>query len=396
MALSNCAECKENLQIKDDRIECYGFCGKKFHFSCISKYNKFYKKNMITLLIEIPNFQWYCDDCIPYTINGTYSGILRSITSCVNVLTNTVNVRQLDNGSISTSSPKLTSPDNGISNNQSIQTETQTGLQNSLTQNVISTDFQSNPSESIANTSIISIEMASNESSNTDVVNATTKRKLSPSLDNAKRRESNVHCPSQSSNLDDFVAVNKTQINTMDKTENLRCIYVTPFKPTTESSEIISHLKSFGFIRELADKINCTKLISDKVNQNRLSFVSFKLFVPEEYYNLVADNSIWPKGVSVKDFETRSKIKSQPQPKNRNQTKRNFKSGAQKNANGQKPNFRSNQRRINQNQSQSHLHFNQSQYPMMNYPMINHPLFNPQMLWNLPGLQKQFHQNAHL
>lgn len=398
MAYSNCAECKENLQIKDDRIECYGFCAKRFHFSCISKHNKFYKKNVITLLIEIPNFHWYCDDCIPHTINGTYSGILHNINSCVNILTNTANVQKLDNGSIQTSSPKSTSPDNGISNTQSIQTQAQNGLQSSMTQNqnLAATDLHSTSNVSVANTSNMSMEIVSNESSNTDFITVATKRKLSPSLDNSKRRKSNVHCPSQSSNLDDFVAVNNTQIDTAEKTENLRCIYITPFKPTTDSNEIISHLKSFGFIREIADKINCTKLVSAKVKQNKLSFVSFKLFVPDEYYNLVADNSIWPRGISVKDFETRSKLKTQPQPKNRIQTKRNFKSTVQKNGNVQKPNFRSKQKWINRNQYQLHPHYNQSQYSM-NYPMPNHPLFNPQMLWNLPGPlnQNQFHPNSH-
>lgn len=403
MALSNCAECKENLQLKDNRIECYGFCGKKFHFSCISKTNKAYKKHVMTLLIEIPNFQWYCDDCIPHTINGTYNGILQNINSCVNILTNTVNGQQLDNGSISTFCTQSTSPANGISTVQPFQTQTQiqtqiqTGFQDSNIQNVNTADSQSNSSESVANTSTISIDMTPDELSNADFVTVNAKRKLSPSIENAKRRKSNVHFPSQGSQLGDFVAVNKTQINTTDKNENSRCIYVTPFKPTTESSEIMSHLKSFGFIREFADKINCVKLISDKVNPNKLSFVSFKIFVPDEHFNVVSDQSIWPQGISVKEFETRLKIKEKPIPKVRNLTKRNFNSNTQKNTHHPKSNFRPRPRRINQNQNRPHL--NQSANSMMTYPMVNQPMFNPQMLWNLPGFQNQFqnqyHRNAH-
>lgn len=349
MALSNCAECKENLQIKDDRIECYGFC-------------------------------------------GTFSGILHNINSCVNVLKSTVNGQQLDNGSISTISTQSTSPVNGLSNTQQIQTQIQTEFQNSNAQTVITNDVQSNASESVANSSNISIDMISDESSNADFVTVNAKRKLSPSLEKAKRRKSNVHSPSQSSHLGDFVAENKSQIKTTDNNENSRCIYITPFKPATDSSEIISHLKSFGFIREFADKINCVKLISDKVNQNKLSFVSFKLFVPDEFYNLVADKSIWPQGISVKDFETRLKLKTQPQPKKQNSIKRNFNSTVQKNTNRQKSNFRPRQMKINQ--TQPHPQLNQSAFPS-NYPMMNQPIFHPQMLWNLTGLQNQFHRNAH-
>lgn len=394
MALSNCAECKVNLQINDNRIECYGFCGKKFHFSCISKTNKAYKKQVITLLIEIPNLQWYCDDCIPYTINGTYSGILQNINSCVNVLTNSINGQQLDNGSISTISSNSTSPVNGLTNTQpiQIQTQIQTGFQNSSIQNAIITELQSNSSDSVANTSIISIDMTSDEPFNADSVTVNAKRKLSPAVENAKRRKSNVHSPSHSSHLGDFVAVNKSQINTIENNENSRCIYITPFKPTTDSSEIISHLKSFGVIREFIDKINCVKLISDKVNQNKLSFVSFKLFVPDEYFNLVADKSIWPQGISVKEFENRSKLIPKPKQKNQNSNKLNFNSSVQKNTHHQKSNFRPKQRKSNQiqSQTQSHPHLNQSALSMMNYPMVNQPLFNPQMMWNLPGFQNQF------
>lgn len=403
MALSDCAVCSDKLQLTENRIECYGFCGKKFHFSCISKSNKAYKKHVMTLLIEIANFQWYCDDCIPYTINGTYSGILKNINSCVNVLTTTVNEQQLDNGSISTFTTQLTSPINGISPVQPIQTQIQTqfqtGFQDFNNQNVNTTDIQSKSSDSVANTSntsINSINMASDDLSNADSVTVCAKRKLSPSKENVKRRKSNVHSPSQGSHLGDFVAVNKTQIDTIDKAENSRCIYVTPFKPTTDSSEIISHLKSFGFIREFADKINCVKLISDKVNQSKLSFVSFKLFVPDEFYNLVADKSIWPQGISVKDFETRSKNQTKPQQKNQNPFRRKFNSTVQKNLNRPKLNFHPKQRKINQILTHPHPHYNQSAYSMMNYPMMNQPLFNPQMMWNIPTLQNQnqFHRNA--
>lgn len=351
------------------------FLRKKFHFTCISKSNKSYKKNVITLLIDIPNLQWYCDDCIPFTINGTYSGILKNINTCVNALSNTVGGHQPDNGSISTIS-------------QPIQNQIHTPIQIDNT-----TDNQSNSSESVANTSIISIDMTPDEISNANFFTVNAKRKLSPPLEKAKRRKSNIHSPSQSSHLGDFVAVKKTQINTTDNDENYRCIYVTPFKPTTDTSEIISHLKSFGSIREFVDRIKCVKLISEKVNQNKLSFVSFKILVPGEYFNLVAEQSVWPEGISVKEFETHLKIKEKPQPNIQKSIKRNYnsniqKSTHQKNTQLSKSNFRPRQKITNQALTQIRPHLNQSAYSMMNYPMIQ-PMINPQMLWNMPGLQNQ-------
>lgn len=51
-----CAECKEEIVNHNDSIECYGFCGHKFHFTCVAKDNtKATKRMVISYLLNIPN-----------------------------------------------------------------------------------------------------------------------------------------------------------------------------------------------------------------------------------------------------------------------------------------------------------------------------------------------------
>lgn len=83
---NTCNTCEFEIADSDDALQCYGFCGQKFHFPCISKENKKYKKALINYLIDIPNLQWFCNECICNTINATYNGILKNLHQFSNVI----------------------------------------------------------------------------------------------------------------------------------------------------------------------------------------------------------------------------------------------------------------------------------------------------------------------
>lgn len=93
--------------------------------------------------------------------------------------------------------------------------------------------------------------------------------------------------------------------NEMDPTSKIRSVYVSPFAPNTELSQIVDHLRNHNFTKGFADKTSCVKLVRN--NQKKLSFVSFKIDVPEQFYNVISDPALWPSEVNVKEFEQRNK-----------------------------------------------------------------------------------------
>lgn len=48
--------------------------------------------------------------------------------------------------------------------------------------------------------------------------------------------------------------------------------------------------------------MQCKKLVPEKCNEKKLSFVSFKLTVHKEFFDVYCDKSFWPVGVSTSEF----------------------------------------------------------------------------------------------
>lgn len=234
-----CAQCSEEITSKNDSIECYGFCGHKFYFQCVANNNTSYKKSILSFLINIPNLQWYCNDCIPHTISGTFNGILKKLDQCsddINQLaksklkpqTDSFNVDVSQNNSliISTQMPTLTHTTNG-DNASTVPFAEET--------NTLTTSSQHNDSSQC-------IEMRSaDEDENIESVITTqsnNKRKLIVSvrasdLKRQKSINSSMTSDATASQLGDFVLSNATVTTkaTDDVIQNkpaTKHIYVTP------------------------------------------------------------------------------------------------------------------------------------------------------------------------
>lgn len=88
------------LKSNSDSIDCYGFCGHKYHFTCVSKNNSSYKKAIIPYLVNIPNLQWYCNDCLSLTFNGTFNGILSKLNKCTDNLNDVLTPKVTQNADV--------------------------------------------------------------------------------------------------------------------------------------------------------------------------------------------------------------------------------------------------------------------------------------------------------
>lgn len=92
----------------------------------------------------------------------------------------------------------------------------------------------------------------------------------------------------------------------MTKTNMTRSIYISPFKPMIEPSHILNHLKSIDDLKHIAPGIVCTKLLSNTIKNGRISFVSFKLDLGRQHYEMVIDPAYWPmndgKSITIQEF----------------------------------------------------------------------------------------------
>ena len=81
-----------------------------------------------------------------------------------------------------------------------------------------------------------------------------------------------------------------------------RSIYVTPFSPNTKTSDIIDHLNLFEHIKPLTNDFSVSKLVKQNSGKLPLTFVSFKIDVPRQYFNKVANRKIWQPEINVTEF----------------------------------------------------------------------------------------------
>ena len=327
MSCSKCSEPTANL----DTIQCYGFCGRTFHFTCISQDNSDYKKSIIGYLQKIANLQWYCNDCVPFTINGLFNGILGAIKENADGANN---LMQQINSQFQ-SQPQSTQTNTQTQNPTQTQPITHTfthpnsagtsyAAQTSLNSHSNSNTFTHQNS---ANTSTVPIR---NETSTIQqMVDAMVvedsseqerkKRRLSKSGDTQQQLNSNNN--NTVPTLDDF-AIDLTDVSPSEKVvlesnvpndSNLREVHLTNFKNNTQVSDVLNYLNSYEFLHPFIGSFKCKKLVRRGTRVENYSFLSFKLSVPDECFKFVIEQINWPKSIKASAFVDKRKSSAQTQ-----------------------------------------------------------------------------------
>lgn len=218
---------------------------------------------MITTLKDIKNLLWFCDKCLP--------DIFAAFTS-----QNTQNA------------PQQFSEDSNQDDTQQNQK-----IHHDTRQSKSLADFVIVP-PSISNSSIDTNDSVQMEMDDNFIESTVG----SPSVHMSKKRKfpgDDDQTDIQSSSLSNL-AVKKIP------STNYRCIYLTKFTPAASESDIIGYIKSKS--REPTEVMECKKLIPTK-SRFKLTYVSFKLTVHNEFYDVYADNLFWPDGVSACEFDSR-------------------------------------------------------------------------------------------
>lgn len=276
-----CAKCALEISNKHDSLKCRGSCGKHFHLSCLTSANKAYKKALISALINIPNLLWFCDDCLP-NITATFSSHGNDTQPHAHNQTSQANPSLADLVFNNEHDSNRSQHENNIQNSHAhIQPKT------SLDSLVFINSAGSTDSVDLDG----SIQMITDDIV-TDAVdhveaNASKKRRLSTNDD-----DNTVECQIPSApSAPKFAST------------NYRCIYLTPFKPSANEDDIIKYIASKT--RDATEVMSCKKLLPAKCNMNRISFISFKLTVHKEFYDVYFDSDFWPEGVKAEEFDMR-------------------------------------------------------------------------------------------
>lgn len=255
----NCSKCTLEIALSQDQLKCRGCCN-HFHRLCLVKANKNYKPSLITVLLNIENLLWFCDECLPNTLiaissHGTHEHNLTK----------------------SLEASPLTAP---IDQNTHTQQQQQ---QADVSTGPIEVDHQDESSQlAISDNPTISVQNAE--------TNASKKRRLSTDDDDDNAAPILPAAPRRAST-------------------NYRCIYLSPYPPTMMESAVTTYAVA-DKDRQATEIMECKRLLPAKCNMNKVTFVSFKLTVHAEFFDVYMDPSFWPDDVKAAEFVTRP-------PKNR-------------------------------------------------------------------------------
>lgn len=277
----NCATCTLEIIPKHDTLKCRGICGNHFHLTCLSSVNKAYKKTIIAALINIPNLLWFCNDCLP-NITDTFSSHGTDTQSHAHNPTNPT-LEEL----------VVLNPRNS-NKNQHVHTPAQ---QNIPTENLV---VANSTGPTVSNHQDGSISMET-DNKPTDSI------EINESNANKKRR--------LETDGDDNAAITNAPAAPRLSSTNYRCIYLSSFGPSSNESTIRDYAARKN--RNATEIMECKKMLPAKCNMNRISFVSFKLTVHREFYDVYMDPTFWPNGVKPEEFVSRPPKNRRAPPKMR-------------------------------------------------------------------------------
>ena len=285
---------------------------------------------MLAQIKQIDNIKWFCDACEPFVMNDTYKNALVKLVECADAFNGLVKPFRDQLAIIDSDKHEPTA----ISSEKNDQPQTLSQLVIQQKQQQQQNQDKSSDTDGDSSSGLDkSFCTAENEPMETQIntvdisggnplVNITQrKRKLPPPKNDEAKRIKNdvVDLSTQTSgastdkivsNLHELVSApppTESKPAPLGSTSKSRLIYISNLQPKTEIADIIQHLKSLNLDKSLIDRIVVAKLVPPNKESNRFSFVSFKLQVPIEYYDVIAHPNVWPKGVSVREFVSRNR-----------------------------------------------------------------------------------------
>lgn len=243
--MASCKICNEAvISSGTDTVQCFGACGGNFHVRCAGLASL--SKTAVKLLNESPNLCWYCNDCVAFQIKDVTSSLGEMKESLVKLMDTVATTKAAVVNSASVCSPATIGPTLNFAGSVSSLKRWRVG------NGSVGTHFPQSPAP-------ISV-MGSNEADNT--IKAVAPRKL---------------------------------------------VFVSQLHPTTTADDISQYLASQVQI-EKDSHVRANVLLPRGRTIEELDFVSVKLSIPESLFEKVMSPSVWPRGVTIREFISRPYI----------------------------------------------------------------------------------------
>lgn len=338
----SCVICEESND--GYTLKCNGPCRSFYHVTCLGNKNAAYKNALINQYIsKIPNLRWFCDSCVHHPFiahvfpSGEYMSRLMELSEILLPILTMLSPGSLD-GDANLIPPSGSIADAGA--NGATESADTDGITDKSTEPMVVSDEDNTATDQQNQQQIQQQQLQSQHSNSNDAFSspAANENHFFANNVNTVRRGKRLNGDLQedltqgvvqdpkhrklSSSLGKWFAkpattVEPTIASTSTANTNVtRSLYITPFLPSTEPSAIVQHLRNNETTKHVANEIVCTKLLSSRFNKKYLTFVSFKLDVPRQYYDLFANPEIWNVDndveFTIKEFVKRDVTSKQP------------------------------------------------------------------------------------
>lgn len=243
--MANCSVCGLSAlgAHVDDVIQCNGPCNSYFHIACVN----LPKESLLTILSSA-NIRWLCDGCI--------QSVPQTISDRLDCMTKTIS---------------------------------------SLSTNLASTFSQ----------------LAECSTTMESMVTVVQSDKVGNSL--KRRRLDDQHLTASTNDRDQSdqiptkpdVVIGSCSSIALKSIEPRKLLVVSMLDTSTKADDLVKYLKDNSNINIKDLSIRCSSLLPVGRNIEDLDFISFKLNVPESIFSSLLQSSIWPKGVTAREFVTR-------------------------------------------------------------------------------------------
>lgn len=244
--MPNCKKCNEDITAVPDSVNCaYPSCNNSFHMKCVGL-----SRTLLNFITNSPNVHFTCDDCT----NGVFV-LARKQTPTVpdSMATDLADIKK---------SLEILSSTMSTASSWPIQDKL--GSKSKRSRYELDTDGNTTPIPLV-------------------------KSKLATTA------------------ADKEVVVGSADANGLQIVEQRKLIVASMLHPSTEPEMLMEFLTTKLELPTNSSSIRVSKLLPAGVDPNTLDFISFKISVPTSMYEPIMKTAIWPKGVTVREFQNRPK-----------------------------------------------------------------------------------------
>lgn len=323
--MNNCTVCDDHLRNdRPNKVICDGICRQVFHAECVN-----FNKDALSYYREMPNLQWFCDNCIVQT---STSNVSSQLFNSFNKFNSTVAARTSSPFFVHRSLPTATRKRKLIRNSKPINNSAFLMNQSpNVNRDIKKTkDSISPPTKNKIppDQSVNYPGFNGSNSPNKSEVNQSEVVQPKPKHNVADRKEtesSGLEIPSVNSSSFAEVLTSSTFVQASDNVKNSpvqpikrsihqrsssdthKIAYVSNLHPSVTEEEVIDYLIQNNVISSTEDA-SCKILLSPNVDLDTVSFVSFKVTVRSELFDAVVNSKLWPSKVIAREFVNRYSV----------------------------------------------------------------------------------------